>query len=310
MTFPHAGAGEVLTFCAASCVPVARSGVLSDSDPDAHGRLRWHRFEWVGWKHLPRSAILVPVLLGRKRSSYWFQLDTGAASSSLYGTPDPETAGSLVWEEPRWARAAASVGGANIAVRLSISEDTLDPPRAPAGTIGLDALAGHVLVLDLPRQRFVVISVSERQRVGLREQVDNWIPVTMRDGKAVAQVHGGHDLLDLFYDSGASSFEIVTTEPRWRALTGRSGSEDDNARLEVPSWGDTREVVGAPARFPFDFGSSRHENVLVWHDVEGGFSFESIACDGLFGNALFQEQTLILDCIDSALGLTADPIQL
>src|SRR5215831_6215709 len=112
------------------------------------------RFEWLADPGVSdRASMNVPIELGGR--SLNFQLDTGADVTILYGTEEAQKWG--------WKTGQRSVKVTDIRLggsKLPSAWCKVDPEnhnKDSSGTVGLDQLIGHVVVIDFPGKRFAVM---------------------------------------------------------------------------------------------------------------------------------------------------------
>lgn len=251
------------------------------------------RFEWIAHEGVSeRAALRVPVTLDG--TGYWFQLDTGSDATMLYGE-EPRRRG---WErlDNGYRAPAVRLGGTDLGPAWIYGRDEREPDEGTQGTLGLDLLVGHVVVLDFPGERFCLVP---RGRVPAALWTRTaWTPARLRDGKLFLEAElDGKPLEGVFFDTGASAFSFSVDLPLWRELTGLASGEEATERLVVPSWGSEVTLLGAPARGDLRVGSVRIERPLVFHMRERPDLFAEwpFPATGLVGNAPFWDRVVVLD---------------
>jgi hypothetical protein len=251
---------------------------------------------WIAFDGLSdHAAIKVPVELDGQ--VYWYQLDTG---SDVTLFDDPAEASARGWkanDEGGVEVASAVVGGLALGpVQIHPREDDGGTPEAEvAGTLGLDLLQGQVVVLDFAAQRFCLARHAALSE-GFRAQVAA-VPAELRDGKLfVTPMVAGAALPAVFYDTGASAFPLVVDGDTWERITGRSG-DDAAMRIEVPAWGQSVALQGAPIDGGFSIGDSRLDGAIAYHLADQPDLFKNwpFLAAGLLGNALFHGKVVVLD---------------
>jgi hypothetical protein len=250
-------------------------------------------FEWSGAEGVSdRGAILVPVALDGVKG--WLQLDTGLDATKIYGDLGTDAG----WEErdgfyrvPR-----VRIGEMDLRSRWLLSDSDMPVSNGVLGSIGLDLLVGHVVVIDYPGQRFALASLGDMPGQFL-DRI-SWAPATLRDGKFFPHVAvGGTGAVDLFFDTGASAFGLVVDESTWRELTGVTDPDSAAIRWTVSSWGNEVDVVGHPASGPLVVGSARLEGLDVFYFEDRPRLFEGWPFEtrGLIGNSGFFDRVVVLD---------------
>lgn len=255
-------------------------------------------FEWEGLDGLSeKAAIYVPVELDQE--SFRLQLDTGADVSILYGNLAEERG----WKATRPETVEISsfrAGGQVFSDAEFRLRREMEIEGTSVGTLGLASLIGHLVVLDFPRQRFCLIPRAEAPGALLART--ELVPAQLHDGKFFVDTRiNGRKLEGVFYDSGSSAFPFWVDLDLWKELTGRSSEGEATHRIEVSSWGKMIPMFGAPATGALEIGAVKIEHPMVYyHGANTGFfAGAPFRTDGLFGNAAFLDQIVVLDLGDS-----------
>lgn len=247
-------------------------------------------FRWIEDDVLgPHAGILVPVSL--PGGEQWFQLDTGLDVSVVYG---PEVAARL--GAPGESEDRVSLHG-RLGARMLLREARIaEPDEDPwAGSIGLDALVGAIVVLDFRRARLCLVDAPPDARP---YDTTHARPLELRNGKAFLELEiDGRPSRDYFYDSGASAMGIVTDAEPWAELTGVRECGTACQRRGVKSFAQTLATVTAPARQEIAIGGRRHPGLPVTtvEDAPALFSSWSFPAKGLVGSLPFLDACLVLD---------------
>jgi hypothetical protein len=252
-------------------------------------------FEWItrdGFS--PRAALRVPVEL--EGETYWFQLDTGSEGTVLYGDSLLRTRG---WEEaePSFVRVRdVRFGGTHLPVARLFIRRNHPADGQTVGTLGLDVLVGHLVILDFPGRRFCALPRVDVPWA-LRRDLD-LAPAVIRDGKFFVTLRVGDEELEhIFYDTGASAFTLTVDHAAWTRLTGHGDGAQDTREVRVPSWGQEVTLVGARAGGVMEVGGARlgAPEVFYLADQPDAFSLWPYAVTGLMGNEAFIDGTVVLD---------------
>lgn len=246
---------------------------------------RWLEDDVLG----PRAGILVPVSL--PSGEQWFQLDTGLDVSLVYG---PEVAARLGAPGALDQRVPlrTSLGGRPLLHEIRIGEPDEDPW---AGSIGLDALVGAIVVLDFRRQELCLVDAPAD---AVPYDTAHARPLELRNGKAFLELEiDGRPSRDHFYDSGASAMGIVTDAGPWAELTGVRECGPGCQRRAVKSFTRTLGTVTAPAAKQIAIGGRRRPGLPVTtiEDAPAMFSSWSFPAKGLVGSLPFLDACLVLD---------------
>lgn len=258
------------------------------------GNLHCTNFEWLAVTGISdKAALRIPVILDKK--TYWYQLDTGADATIVYGSEAKRWG----WEQgQRFVRVPnVNVGGLEIpAILANVRPEMKANPKDAEGTVGLDVLIGHIVVLDFPNQHFCVVPRADAPLdIGKHTK---WVPAEIRDRKFFVTVKvNGTDLDAVFFDTGASLFDLNVDIDRWKLLTGRSGETEATKRITVNSWGKPVTFYGAPALGSLEVGPIRLNTPTVYYNGSQPDSFKKwpFRVQGAMGNAPFWKEMVVLD---------------
>ncbi|MBU1702645.1 MAG: hypothetical protein KJ970_00115 [Candidatus Eisenbacteria bacterium] len=249
--------------------------------------------EWVAKEGVSdRAAMKVPVKLDGDTCR--FQVDTGLDVTLLYGNIPAkrgwETCDGMV-HVPRM-----EIGGMDLGpVWVRTREDHGDPDKL-GGSIGLDLLAGQLVIIDFPGNRIILMKHGQAP-VWLWQRT-TWTPAELRDAKLFLNITlNGKGLDGLLFDTGSSAFGLIVDFDRWKTLTECAGPEQAETEWIVGSWGRAMTILGAPALGALVIGSARIEDPNVFYIKEQPdlFSNWPFPANGLIGNALFFDRVVVLD---------------
>ncbi|WIO73574.1 hypothetical protein QP938_09740 [Porticoccaceae bacterium LTM1] len=169
------------------------------------------------------------------------------------------------------------------------------PTSLVSGRIGLQALIGKIIRIDYPNQQICQISTEQFEQHRLQMHL---VPAEIRSRKLFLISKLAGDINDdLFFDTGASLYELLVDKTNWQHLTGRQGNESDN--LQISGWSHDRVVttIGAPLTTQLAFGSFVAEQPMVHFIAEQPKRFEhnAIKTEGLIGNAPFFDEVVVMD---------------
>lgn len=250
-------------------------------------------FEWVEAEGVSdRAAMRLPVKLDGTEG--WFQLDTGLDVTLVYGDIPAERG----WEThdgmvhvPDFEIGGIRLGPTWLRTRADGGED-----GELSGSLGLDLLVGYLVLIDYPGRRLALLRHGEAPLWLLRRTT--WAPAELRDAKLFLNVVlAGESLVGLFFDTGASAFDITVDFDRWVELTGCADPESAPTQWTVNSWGNQVVILGAPARGPLIIGSARIPDPQVYYLKEQPNFFRQwpFPAEGLVGNAPFWDRVVIMD---------------
>lgn len=278
----------------------------------------WFSFEWYTAKikgNEYKAAILIPVKIRDLQGNFIAQFDLGSDATVLYGNAlknyfptrtqlyaqldttrkgmndsgirNYGTTGLPIAFGPTQVAHPLFMEGYGDEVPLD-SLHTKSPKSV--GTIGGDFVAGKVLVIDYPQQRMCVLSsvdaYLEARTSFVMSQVRNnrmHIPLTIAQ-----QTHW------VLFDTGSSLFSFISDEQTWRGLA-RLGPPTDT--IAVNSWGKQVAFYGAPMQARVYLGPYQLPPAKAWftHDQRQLEFMEAVKVAGITGNALFQNNVVVLD---------------
>lgn len=178
-------------------------------------------------------------------------------------------------------------------------------PMPIIGSLGLSFFADRLLVLDYPGARFMVLPRDAPLPPDIERRAE-FVPATLRNGKLYLPVTlDGDPRDDIFFDTGASAFALITSPARWRALTGLQGTEASNLSRTVPSWDTKLPLVGSKMKGRLSVGRASLREPVVWHTADPRFSFSAWPdTSGFIGNEVFADRFVaILDLPRGRFGL-------
>lgn len=318
MTWPSPGA-SIWRTATATLLPIAlcaSPGAAQSGSPAQEDSIRTlfealpcTPFEWLPWDGVtPRGAIAVPIELEGR--AYRFQLDTGSDATMIYGN-EAERRG---WVEPgRTSQRVGSIrlGGIQVPPSRLMTRPEIRPGADElAGTVGLDLLLGHVVVLDYPGQRFCVVHRADVPQLLFRRTT--WASAAeIRNGKFFVTVGiSGREFGALFFDTGASYLAINVDIEQWKALTGHPSENEATERVMAGSWGKQVAIHGAPARGPLTVGTLRFGCPMIYYRPDEPAHFHGFPyhAEGSLGNAPFWSTVVVLDLgVWPAFGILTTP---
>lgn len=274
----------------------------------------WSAFLWekakIGGREYSRVALLIPVRLPKQQRVAHMQLDLGASSvfnAAAYSRflrlprsskPPDVFSGTIAEHETR-----------DLPVRL------LDTTAGTAkggngdiiGTLGMDFFASHSLVIDFPGQRILILDYQEPPERHVSAAMTFSEAFYRNDKYFVSVSIAGTPYKDgFFFDTGSSLFPLITHQTLWRILTGHTGTEPANARMDINSWGKKVTVIGAPMKESIEIAGAVFPNPVVFYAPNGEFDFPKFdpRIIGLFGNALFYNRVVIVDPYRKRFGIS------
>lgn len=253
--------------------------------------LAWSRFRWLG----EREAMSVRVKVDGRKA--WFQLDTGANGSIVYGggpLRDVGRADTAPNGKPVRRVEQLEVGSHASKPGVLYRYDDMAGSRKLAGTIGADVFDGAVLVVDYPGRRFAVATDAAARKVraaaelGPAENLDDRLFVPVSVGSSV--VNG------IFFDTGSSAFDLVVDRADWQALSGRTEPAADAPIVEGYQWGKPDRWIGAKVE-QLGVGAVSVDEATVWFQEGRPDAFAGFpnGARGIIGNRPFFDHVVVLD---------------
>ena len=249
-------------------------------------------FEWVAAPGISeRGSLNVPVTLGD--STYKYQFDTGADVTIIYSG---EAAKKFGWRKGRRVVRVPGIGlgGTLLPASNVVVNGQEVEPGGTAGTIGLDVLIGHVVVLDFPAQRIYVTLRADIPAAVWDRTV--WTPAEIRGGKFFVHFKlNGAESKNLFLDTGSSAFRLIMDTGQWKMHTQTADDHHPPKVITANSWGKELQFVGAPALGAIEIESLRLDHPMIFHTPADPDSYHSQphGAYGPLGNALFWNDILV-----------------
>ncbi|MGC4039775.1 MAG: hypothetical protein QM710_02995 [Flavobacterium sp.] len=279
--------------------------------PSDTNTIQWISFKWandsLGGRPMQKTSIQVPVRLKGMSQDFVLQFDTGADLTGI-----KENTLRSVWQlQKQDASNLRQKGNAsflqdfefyagNYTFRnehafvfekygqmMQNLKDTIS-----LGTIGADILQDKVLIIDYPNQKLAIAA-------GIPKEYNvKTIPIEMdKNGRPLLPIQVGRKKLNILFDTGASIFPLLVKE---ETISEYSNSPVDDS-LKVRSWGKFHYVKRRKMDIPFLLGGKEFKNQKVYSSANGqGVDPNS---DGVTGNALFLDHTVIVDFKNKKFGI-------
>ena len=264
------------------------------------------------------AAMLLPVKLNGCPKTFYMQFDLGASSSIFYKNKidainqkfknipvENNSKNQLTNFTFHLNELLVTAKKINVKQFDDAGINWLDTTKNEViGTIGSDLIENKILIIDYPRHQISFCdklpdSISAKANLSKLEFVNRkvFIPCSIGGKKT-----------DLVFDTGSSSWELVTTKSTWTELAKKG--EKVNIFMGN-SWGkqspcyttatDSELVIGKnqlPLKnVTYTRGSSWMQNILL------PIFMKAIGVGGLTGNKLFLSKTIIIDTKNSEFGI-------
>ncbi len=284
-------------------------------------KIAWARFTWAndsfGNKYFERTAMHIPAAIEGLPYNFRFQFDLGAVTviyekslnSVLINHPEFNKRitkfKSILqfWDKNKSFKDLTVTMGdikintpdgfvmQNFGDQLVIDQKDFIKP-IPIGTIGVDMFQNKVLIIDYPNQKFAVCdSLPEAYNVKFVDiELDKY-------GKVILPMEIKKNHYRITFDNGSSIFPIITLAEN----IGKFSTGPDIDTLKISSWGQVHDVTGKMISDTFELAGHTFSNVKVYANHSGlGIDHDD---DGVAGNALFWDKTLIIDFKNKKFGL-------
>ncbi|MET0463295.1 MAG: hypothetical protein ABW007_09070 [Chitinophagaceae bacterium] len=259
------------------------------------------------------AAILIPVKLPGCPKEFFMQFDLGAPSSLLY-------AGKLASINRRYPKAVPVIdstskfygwefqaGGTKISaqeiVAISMAGDIDWRKKAVniIGTLGTDLIDNRQVLIDYPGQKLLI---NFRSRDTLIPTSD--LLYTRRSVLLPAIIQEKRTIL--YFDTGASAFELLTNEKTALALAAPNAVA---SRYPVNSWGKMLTAISIPTADSITIAGSRLPLKKATY-IEGVSDSQvdqmmKMGIGGMTGNKLFLHSQLYLDLSNKKFALLRQP---
>lgn len=255
---------------------------------------------WISTNENSHAALLLPIKLNGIDKTFYMQLDSGSPITVFYKNSLESISEKFpnrikIDNKKNKISTGFKIGNMNV-----ISSDfevlnygsKIDFDNANAeniiGTIGTDLLEKRITVLAFKHNKCSFIE---------KIQENNFIDFEFKKRKILIPAMVDNENLKLLYDSGTSGYELITTKETWekyKSKTSAIKTEKGN------SWGNTLAVFSASANKKIQFGNVPLPLSEVTY-IEGtsklqNFLMKQSGMQGMIGNKLFLNHTLILDC--------------
>lgn len=282
--------------------------------------ISWTKFEWINeelnGKYFEKTAMFIPCRVDGITNPVTFQFDLGAdltviyenAFSSFY-SQSPKLVHKIkrlrsrlqLWDN-RKSIEKLSISFGNYKainkngllyqnygkkVEIKNENDTIH-----LGTIGADLFRDKVLIIDYPNKHFAICErvPSEYQKNLIDIELD-------KGGRVILPMTIRNKNYRIIFDNGSSLFPIMTLA---KNISNYSSSADIDT-IQISSWGKTHSVTGKLIKDTFELAGLKFSNIKVYANHSGlGIDHST---DGVTGNALFWDKTIIIDFKNKKFGV-------
>lgn len=284
-------------------------------------KISWVKFVWtndtLSGKYYTRTSMQIPCKIGELPYNFSFQFDLGAYTGIYENTAIsfnekyPEWKTRIVrlrsplqfwFNKKAFSDLTFSFGnyiaknklsnfygnyGPKINTEKYSSNDTFH-----IGTIGADFFQGKVLIIDYPNQQF---AICENLPPNYK---DNLIDIELdKSGKVILPMKIKSKNYKIIFDNGSSIFPLMTMV---KNISNYSISADIDT-IQISSWGQLHRVTGKLIKDTFELAGQKYSNVKVYANHSGLGIDQNF--DGVTGNALFWNNTIIIDFKNKKFGV-------
>ena len=160
------------------------------------------------------------------------------------------------------------------------------------GTIGADLFQEKILIIDYPNQQFAICENLPQN------YKDNLIDIELDiSGKVILPMKMKNKNYRITFDNGSSIFPLITMV---KNISNFSTSADIDT-IQISSWGQFHVVTGKLIKDTFELAGQKFSNVKVYANHSGlGIDPNT---DGVTGNALFWNKTIVIDFKNKKFGV-------
>ncbi len=263
-----------------------------------------------------KSAMYLPVNIQGVSQQLKMQFDLGSNSSIFYlktitalGENNPEILKNISFNKDRYSYINANIAlnegvhlhSDRIPILRNFGQDTLPPNLPIFGTLGYDIIGDNILIIDFVHDSIAIVGKltgeMENMATFIKDSDLNKFPV-------ILPFRIGDKKVRLFYDTGSSSFQILTGTRRVKKTSkGREIEIADSAN----SWGQKIYLYRAKVpkqkkhlfMGPYDFGQVD----IIGTDKLNALSLSGRYLYGILGNEIFQNAILIIDRKNNRFGI-------
>ncbi len=242
------------------------------------------------------SALLLPVKLKNIDKTLYMQLDTGTPTTVFYQKP-LESIQKIFFPNKKFNEIFSDfnlnkmkINSPDFSVINYGSSINFKDPKAISiiGTIGSDLLEKRIIILDFKN---TVCSFTET----INEE--GFSDFEFKKRKILLPAKIGNKTLKLLYDSGTSGYELITNLEGWNQYKIPKSPEKHE---KGNAWGNTLTIKTSAANQKLEIANSVLQLSEITY-IEGTskiqkFLMKSSGMEGMLGNKIFINSTLILDC--------------
>lgn len=292
---------------------------INNKNNDEAG-ISWAAFEWVqgslNGKTYDRLAMNIPCTVDGLENIVTFQFDLGANLTGVYektfnalSASNPELQHKVkrlrsrlqFWNKNRFfdnlnlhfgnysatCKVAYLFKDFGEDIGFSGIADTIH-----LGTIGADLFSNKVLIIDYPNKQFAICDKMPAYYSDCLTDIE-----LDKRGRVILPMKIHDRSYRIMFDNGSSIFPLITSANN---MSNYSTSPDIDT-IQISSWGNIHPVTGKLISDTFELAGRRYSHVKVYAN-HSGFGIDP-ATDGMTGNALFWNKTIVIDFRNRQFGL-------
>ncbi|HEX2967901.1 MAG TPA: hypothetical protein VHO46_02265 [Bacteroidales bacterium] len=263
-----------------------------------------------------KSAMYIPVRIMGDERNLKMQLDLGANSSVLYmktinalGVDNPSLLKNVSVNKGRYSYSNTGIiindGTCLYADRIpalaAMGDSTLAEASATIGTLGYDIIGDNVLLIDFINDS---IAITGKLPVEIERMATFIRNPDLKKFPVILPFKMGNKKLRLFYDTGSSSFQILTGTKRLKKV---SVNREIEVADSASSWGRTiylykaenPKIKGNLFIDKYDLGKID----IIGTDNLNPLSLAGKYIFGITGNEIFRNSILIIDRKNNRFGI-------
>lgn len=304
---------SIMSVCGGSYLTSKDSPWTITNNSTDKTNLSWAKFEWtndtLNGKYFERTSMQIPCKIDGLANNFTFQFDLGANYTGVYENTfssfykqNPELKDRIKyslnsrlqfwWSWKNLENMNLSFGNYTATNKMAYvyknhgskieslnSQDTIH-----LGTVGADLFKDKVLIIDYPNKQFAISESvpkeyqSELIDIEINKKGKIILPMTIHDKN-----------YRIMFDNGSSIFPLITLE---KNISNYSTTADIDT-IKISSWGKLHDVTGKLIKDTFTLAGQKFSNVKVYANHSGlGIDHNT---DGMTGNALFWDRTIVID---------------
>lgn len=247
----------------------------------------------IKWNDEEKTAMLLPIHFDSDTTTYYLQFDTGSPytifyTKSISGNPH-------VSINHNTAKSSFRIGNSEIKSNqfkiLDIGENPKGKEPAIIGTIGSDILEDRKTIIDF-KENYVIFNLSAEPKNSKNKAFD----FSFKKRKIIIPAILNNNGEKFLYDSGTSSYELLTNKEIWEKLKMKNSKI---IKEKGKSWNNVLTTYTAETNKTIEF----HNTKIPLHEITyvDGYSktqyylMKFSGMSGMLGNKIFFEKRLYID---------------